>query len=93
MAGKKAPQIDRARWEAEVYRPAIERYPERRPAFETSSGIPVPPVLGQETVAADGYAKKLGWAGTYPFTRGIQPSMYRGRPWTFRQYSGFGSAA
>jgi methylmalonyl-CoA mutase N-terminal domain/subunit len=88
-----APQAGgRSRWEAAVYRPAVRKYPERRATFETSSGIPVPPVLGPEATPLGRYTGKLGWPGTYPFTRGIQPSMYRGRTWTLRQYAGFGTA-
>ncbi len=63
---------------------AVERHPERREAFETPSGLPVEPLYGG---APDG-----GFPGEYPFTRGIQPTMYRGRLWTMRQYAGFASA-
>lgn len=78
------------RWEDEVYDPLIRRYPERREAFTTSSGIDLPPVM----IPPDkfDYLKELGFPGNYPFTRGVQPSMYRGRLWTMRQYAGYATA-
>ena len=80
---------DRKRWEEKILKPAITKYPERRPEFKTPSGIPLPHVLGPNEM---NYAEKLGFPGEYPFTRGVQPSMYRGRFWTMRQYAGFASA-
>ncbi|MFE4170962.1 methylmalonyl-CoA mutase [Streptomyces sp. NPDC056909] len=59
----------------------------------TESGLPVEPVYGPGALAGWDPAEKLGEPGSYPFTRGIHPSMYRGRPWTMRQYAGFGTAA
>ena len=58
------------------------------PQFATPSGIEIQRYYGPETAAAP----SLGHAGEYPFTRGIQKTMYRGRLWTMRQYAGFGSA-
>ncbi len=60
--------------------------------MSSPSGIPVPPVLRPDDAPVD-YAGDLGDPGHYPFTRGIQPDMYRGRLWTMRQYAGFGTAA
>ena len=77
------------RWEEEVLRPVIERFPERKTTFETSSGIPVPRTALPYTID---YMEKLGFPGEYPFTRGIQPTMYRGRFWTMRQYAGYATA-
>ena len=57
--------------------------------FETNSGIPVQPLYER---VPEGLEQKLGKPGQYPFTRGVQPDMYRGRLWTMRQYAGFGSA-
>src|SRR3954463_10887414 len=76
-----------------TYEPARAKSPERKPAFATSSGIDVPPLFCPAN-APDGaaYPAKLGFPGEYPFTRGVQPTMYRGRPWTMRQYAGFGTA-
>lgn len=60
---------------------------------ESESGLPIEPVYGPETLEGWDPATKLGAApGAYPFTRGVYPSMYTGRPWTMRQYAGFGTA-
>ncbi|MFZ0547177.1 MAG: methylmalonyl-CoA mutase family protein [Candidatus Promineifilaceae bacterium] len=78
------------RWEQETLNPTLDRFPERKEAFETSSGISVDGLY----LPADGdYEEKLGFPGEYPFTRGVQPTMYRGRFWTMRQYAGFATAA
>ena len=66
--------------------------PERRESFETTSGIPVERVYGPEQLSSLDPERDLGEPGDYPFTRGVQPTMYRGRFWTMRQYSGFGTA-
>ncbi|QDY78653.1 acyl-CoA mutase large subunit family protein [Streptomyces qinzhouensis] len=63
------------------------------PARESESGLPVEPVYGPEALADWNPAAKLGVPGGYPFTRGVYPTMYTGRPWTMRQYAGFGTAA
>ncbi|MFE4535109.1 methylmalonyl-CoA mutase [Streptomyces scopuliridis] len=59
----------------------------------TESGLPIEPVYGPGALAGWDPAEKLGEPGSYPFTRGVYPSMYTGRPWTMRQYAGFGTAA
>ena len=63
--------------------------PERDAEFTTLSGVKVPPLAGPHNVTLD--FAKIGYPGVYPFTRGVYPSMYRGRPWTIRQFAGFGS--
>ncbi len=68
-----------------------ERSSQRKPQFLTLSGIPLPPILVPGETESD-YLEQLGFPGDYPFTRGVQPSMYRGRLWTMRQYSGYASA-
>jgi methylmalonyl-CoA mutase N-terminal domain/subunit len=78
-------------WEERSLNPVLRKNPERRANFETSSGIPLPRVALPEDGAAD-YASRLGFPGEYPFTRGIQPTMYRGRFWTMRQYAGYATA-
>ncbi|TAK24769.1 MAG: methylmalonyl-CoA mutase [Chloroflexota bacterium] len=78
------------RWECEVVHPLLSRTPERQASFETPSGIPIERVHGPRP---GDYARDLGFPGAAPFTRGVQPTMYRGRFWTMRQYAGFGSAA
>src|SRR5437763_3645447 len=62
-------------------------------ARESESGIPVEAVYGPEQLAGFDPAEKLGRPGEYPFTRGVDPTMYTTRPWTMRQYAGFGTAA
>ncbi|MBF0709183.1 methylmalonyl-CoA mutase family protein [Alkalihalobacillus hwajinpoensis] len=69
----------------------IEKFPEKKEAFKTSSGIDIDR-LGHPETLDENYMEKLGLPGQYPYTRGIQPTMYRGRTWTMRQYAGFGSA-
>ncbi|MHB1843588.1 MAG: acyl-CoA mutase large subunit family protein [Deltaproteobacteria bacterium] len=83
---------DRERWLDRVWRPAVQKQPERRPSFRTTSDIELPPLFGPDAAPAERYAAKLGLPGEPPFTRGVQPTMYRGRHWTMRQYAGFGSA-
>ncbi|MFG1808938.1 methylmalonyl-CoA mutase [Streptomyces sp. NPDC049040] len=60
---------------------------------ESESGLPIEPVYGPEALGDWDPAEKLGEPGGYPFTRGVYPSMYTGRPWTMRQYAGFGTAS
>ncbi|WP_394174755.1 acyl-CoA mutase large subunit family protein [Guptibacillus hwajinpoensis] len=69
----------------------IAKYPEKKEVFKTSSGIDIER-LGHPERVDQTYMDKLGLPGQYPYTRGIQPTMYRGRTWTMRQYAGFGSA-
>ena len=76
-------------WEEKTLRPLINRFPERKPDFSTPSGIPLPNIALPEKFD---YMEKLGFPGEYPFTRGVQPTMYRGRLWTMRQYAGFATA-
>ncbi len=82
---------ERRRWLDQVWAKARARSPERKDAFRTSSDISLEPVDAPANPDA-GYLQRLGFPGEYPFTRGIQPTMYRGRHWTMRQYAGFGSA-
>ncbi|NUM43244.1 MAG: methylmalonyl-CoA mutase family protein [Anaerolineales bacterium] len=79
-----------SRWEQTTLHPPLSRFPERKPDFQTSSGIPLPRLLTPEH--EDHYDEKLGFPGEYPFTRGVQPTMYRGRFWTMRQYAGYATA-
>ncbi len=84
MADPRTTSSSREEWCARTHGPAAAKRPERRPAFQTPSGLPLEPLYGD---APDG-----GWPGEYPYTRGVQPTMYRGRLWTMRQYAGFSSA-
>jgi methylmalonyl-CoA mutase N-terminal domain/subunit len=70
----------------------LEKRPERRERFETLSGIPVERVYAPSSSSEYDYTEDLGFPGEYPYTRGVQPTMYRGRLWTMRQYAGFASA-
>ena len=81
-----------ARWEKETLQPALEEFPERKERFTTGSGIPVERLYLPAHDDRE-YLERLGFPGEYPFTRGVQPTMYRGRLWTMRQYAGFGTAA
>ncbi|MPZ22312.1 MAG: methylmalonyl-CoA mutase [Dehalococcoidia bacterium] len=97
----------RDEWAEKVYGPAVRKAGEREALFATSSGTPVQPVYDPSDLGGDGtvhgdaplqdgggwdYLERLGFPGEYPFTRGVQPTMYRGRLWTMRQYAGFGDA-
>jgi methylmalonyl-CoA mutase N-terminal domain/subunit len=80
---------EKARWEEQVVKPISQKFKGRKPEFETPSGIPLPDVQ----IPGDfDYMTKSGFPGEYPFTRGVQPTMYRSRFWTMRQYAGFASA-
>ena len=79
-------------WEHETVEPILHRFPERQKTFTTVSGTPVNRLYTPLDLPEDDYLSKLGFPGLYPFTRGVQPTMYRGRLWTMRQYAGFGSA-
>jgi methylmalonyl-CoA mutase, N-terminal domain len=82
----------RQSWEQSLVRKSLGKAPERRPAFATPSGIPVERVYTAADLEAFDPDRDLGLPGGYPFTRGVQPTMYRSRFWTMRQYSGFGTA-
>lgn len=79
------------RWKEKTLQPSLNRFAERKQEFVTSSGIPLPRFLLPDC-GEDEYLEKLGFAGEFPFTRGIQPTMYRGRLWTMRQYAGYATA-
>ncbi|MSP79413.1 MAG: methylmalonyl-CoA mutase [Dehalococcoidia bacterium] len=79
-------------WHEKVYDPAIKRNPERQPVFETEAGIKQEPVYSPEDLSNFDYSRDDGFPGEYPYTRGVQPTMYRGRVWTMRQYAGFSTA-
>jgi methylmalonyl-CoA mutase N-terminal domain/subunit len=81
---------DQERWRDETYEAFKRRAPERPVRFETLSGIPIKPLYGPDDLETWSYADKLGYPGEYPFTRGVYPTMYRGRLWTMRMFAGFG---
>ncbi len=80
------------RWRETILANALAKAPERRERFETSSGLEVERLYTASDVEGVDPERDLGYPGAYPFTRGVQPTMYRGRFWTMRQYSGFGTA-
>jgi methylmalonyl-CoA mutase N-terminal domain/subunit len=79
-------------WEDKVYRKSIAKFPERQKSFTTQSFTEVKPLYLPSDLNPDKYNEQTGYPGQYPFTRGVQPTMYRGRLWTMRQYAGFGTA-
>src|SRR4051794_29715840 len=79
-------------WVQSTLWPALKRTPERRTQFETSSDIPVETTYTAEDLEGWDATDRLGFPGEFPFTRGVQPTMYRGRLWTMRQYAGYASA-
>jgi methylmalonyl-CoA mutase, N-terminal domain len=83
---------ERKAWEQRKLAPALKRGPERKKEFATSSGIEVKRAYDPTDLDGFDFAADLGFPGEFPFTRGVQPTMYRGRLWTMRQYAGFGTA-
>ncbi|MGI6587610.1 MAG: acyl-CoA mutase large subunit family protein [Peptococcia bacterium] len=79
-------------WENGTVKKALARFKERQAEFTTGSDIPVERLYTPLEIQDFDYEKDLGFAGEYPFTRGVQPTMYRGRLWTMRQYAGFATA-
>lgn len=92
------------KWKESTLKKSLEKFKERKERFETSAGIEVPRValpLGFDTdekstrliqPAGQSYLDNIGFPGEYPYTRGVQPTMYRSRFWTMRQYAGFSTA-
>lgn len=79
-------------WKNTDYKKSIDKNPERQKEFTTVSFTQVEPLYGPASEENNSFETKIGLPGKYPFTRGIQPTMYRGRLWTMRQYAGFGTA-
>ena len=82
----------RKAWEQRRITPALKRGPERQQSFTTSSGIDLQREYNPADLNGFEFLQDLGFPGEFPFTRGVQPNMYRGRLWTMRQYAGFGDA-
>ncbi len=81
---------ERERWERETYEPFKQKGGERPVRYESLSGIPLQPLYTPEDLAGTTYGERLGYPGEYPFTRGVYPTMYRGKLWTMRMFAGFG---
>jgi methylmalonyl-CoA mutase N-terminal domain/subunit len=79
-------------WEKTTLQKTLERFGERREEFVTTSSAPVERLYTPADIADFDYERDLGFPGQYPFTRGVQPTMYRGRLWTMRMFAGFGTA-
>ncbi len=79
-------------WQTKTLDPILEHTPEQRQEFRTTSSEPVRRLYTPLDVLDQDYLQDLGMPGEYPFTRGIHPTMYRGRPWTMRMFAGFGTA-
>jgi len=92
LANEKADGVARqqARWESKTLKRALERGGERQEAFTTSS-TETRRLYTPVDVADIDYVRDVGFPGEYPYTRGIQPTMYRGRLWSIRQYAGYGT--
>ncbi|MCK5560934.1 MAG: methylmalonyl-CoA mutase, partial [Thermoplasmata archaeon] len=82
----------KVKWESETLNKLIEKHPERMNEFITTSSVPIARLYSPDDLPDFDYMNKLGFPGEFPFTRGVQPSMYRGRIWTMRMFSGFGAA-
>ncbi len=80
------------KWEKTTLKKVLDRFPERKAKFNTSSWLPVDRLYLPKFTNKEDYLQRIGFPGEYPYTRGIQPTMYRGRFWTMRQYAGFGTA-
>jgi methylmalonyl-CoA mutase N-terminal domain/subunit len=80
------------RWEQTILKDQLDRSPERRDSFMTESGIPVKRLYTPLDLTQADYVSDIGFPGDFPYTRGVYPTMYRGRLWTTRMYAGFGTA-
>ena len=79
-------------WEEAILQKTLSRFPERRETFITTSSAPVERLYTPLDIADLDYGRDLGFPGQYPFTRGVHPTMHRGRLWTMRMFAGFGTA-
>jgi len=79
-------------WESTTLKKSLEKFPERKEKFVTGSGVEVRRLYTPAELGDFDYEEDLNFPGNYPFTRGVQPTMYRGKLWTMRQYAGFGTA-
>jgi len=92
MKGQDTLKSEKKRWEETTLSKSTSRFPERKPKFETTSQIEIEGLYTPLDQGESAYMNELGFPGEYPFTRGVRPSMHRGRLWTMRMYSGFATA-
>ncbi len=83
---------ERRAWEETTLTASTKRMPEQKTEYTTQSGMPIKRLYTPEDVAGLDYARDIGMPGEYPYTRGVQPTMYRAKPWTMRMFAGFGTA-
>ncbi|MBW3582903.1 MAG: methylmalonyl-CoA mutase family protein [Euryarchaeota archaeon] len=86
-----AVRSERARWEQTTLKRVLDKHPERLDRFVTTSSYPIRRLYTPDDIADLDFSRDLGFPGEYPYTRGVQPTMYRGRLWTMRQFAGFGT--
>ena len=86
------PSMSLHEWREATYARALKRGAERQPEFETTGAMSIAPLYTPESLNGWNYQEQLGYPGEFPYTRGVQPTMYRGRFWTMRQYAGFADA-
>ena len=79
-------------WEKNCLSPHVKKHPERKENYENLSWIKIKSLYTPKDISSHDYLKDFGFPGEFPYLRGVHPTMYRGRLWTFRQFSGFGSA-
>jgi len=92
MCDKERVEKEKQKWENETLKPALDKWSERMEDFITTSSLPIDRLYTPADLKDYDYLEKLGFPSQYPFTRGVQPTMYRGRLWTMRQFAGFGTA-
>src|SRR3954468_1852421 len=88
---KTAAESGKARWQHETLEPALKKSPERAASFTTISGRPIDRLYTAEDIEGIDYARDINNPGAFPYTRGIHSTGYRGKPWTMRQFAGFGT--
>ncbi len=86
------PSTNQQEWLEGTYAKSVSRFKERRPTFDLTSGTVVEPLYTSDDLNGWNEQEQLGYPGEFPYTRGVQPSMYRSRFWTMRQYAGFADA-
>lgn len=92
MEDRTRPTNAKTLWEQRSLKPHLEQHGERDAEFSTVSSLPIERLYGPEDIASVDPERDIGWPGEFPYTRGVQPTMYRGRLWTMRMFAGLGTA-
>ncbi len=92
MSSSKDREKNRSQWEERTLGPHTDKHPERDVEFSTVSSLPVDRLYSPQDLGDTDFDRDIGWPGEYPYTRGVQPTMYRGRLWTMRMFAGMGTA-